>query len=207
MEGRELPDTGAGEGLAAPGERRGTGRFRSLCRIARVTRAGDAGLWRVRNISDEGMMLAADVPMALGERIEIALSDSEYMQADVIWVDAGRCGVRFVHAVDAGALLGRLAEEQRTAGYRAPRLSLEAAAVLKLAEGPRAIELVDISHNGAGFLYKGRLKPEETLDLVMAGGAIERRAIIRWARSGRGGLWFTQPLDRSDLESVHRFRS
>ena len=38
-------------------------------------------------------------------------------------------------------------------------------------------------------------------------GGIKRRAIVRWSRAGRGGLWLTQPLDRADLESIHRFEN
>src|SRR3546814_6238710 len=41
-----------------------------------------AGLWRVRNISDRGMMLAADVPIAVGEKLEIALSDTVALRSE-----------------------------------------------------------------------------------------------------------------------------
>lgn len=44
----------------AKSDRRGAGRYRTLCRIAAVRRADDIGLWRVRNISNEGLMLSAD---------------------------------------------------------------------------------------------------------------------------------------------------
>ena len=36
---------------------------------------------------------------------------------------------------------------------------------------------------------------------------IHRKAIVRWARGNRGGLWLTQPLDRADLESIRRFQN
>ena len=54
-------------------DRRGADRYRTVWRIAKVTRDGDVGLWRVRNMSDNGMMLAADVPITVGEQLEIAL--------------------------------------------------------------------------------------------------------------------------------------
>ncbi len=73
-------------------------------------------------------------------------------------------------------------------------------------EGTSQIELVDMSQNGAGFIHDGHLEVGKELDLVLAGG-VKRRAIVRWSRAGRGGLWLTQPLDRADLESIHRFES
>ena len=56
----------------ADADRRGADRYRTVWRIAKVKRDGDVGLWRVRNMSDRGMMLAADVPIAVGEALEIA---------------------------------------------------------------------------------------------------------------------------------------
>ena len=48
------------DGVGAIGQdRRGADRYRTVWRIAKVMRNGDAGLWRVRNMSDRGMMLAA----------------------------------------------------------------------------------------------------------------------------------------------------
>jgi hypothetical protein len=41
------------------------------------------------------------------------------------------------------------------------------------------------------------------LKLVLEGG-FKRQAIVRWSRNGRGGLWLTEPLDRTDLESIRR---
>ena len=37
------------------GNRRGSERYRTVCRIARVERADDVGLWRVRNISSTSL--------------------------------------------------------------------------------------------------------------------------------------------------------
>ena len=46
-------------------DRRGSERYRTVCRIARVRRADDIGLWRVRNLSNDGLMLTADTPAAV----------------------------------------------------------------------------------------------------------------------------------------------
>jgi len=186
------------------GDRRGGDRYRTVWRIAKVTRNGDAGLWRVRNMSDRGMMLAADVPITVGEKLEIALSDTVTICGKVVWSDGGRCGVSFDAEVDVADILKQLAAEQRAMGYRQPRLPVHAQAQIVAEDGTAcSVELVDLSQLGAGFIHDGHFEVGKEIDLVLAGG-VKRRAIVRWVRKGRGGLWLTQPLDRADLESIHR---
>ena len=193
--------------IAAAADRREGDRYRTVWRIAKVMRNGDAGLWRVRNISDRGMMLAADVPIAVGEKLEVALSDTVMIRGEVVWSDAGRCGVSFDKEVDVADVLKKLAAEQRATGYRQPRLSFMVTPEAVTDEGAATdIELVDLSQNGAGFVHDGHLEVGKEFNLVLAGD-VKRRAIVRWSRGGRGGLWLTQPLDRADLESIRRFES
>ncbi len=208
MDGTGYPHNDNDEPFATVGrvvpDRRGSDRFRAVCRVARVTRGGDSGLWRVRNISDDGLMLAADIAVTVGEPIEIALSESVTLTGKIVWSDPGRCGVAFFRRVDAAAILRTLADEQRTEGYRALRLPVAAEAILMLDGAACAIDLVDISQQGAGFRFESALDPGRELDLVLPGGELRRRALVRWAQGPRGGLWFTQPLDRTDLESIAR---
>jgi hypothetical protein len=206
MDQRRVSDPAVEQDVAAGGDRRSADRYRTVWRIAKVLRNGDAGLWRVRNISDRGMMLAADVPIAVGEQLEIGLSDTVVIRGEVIWSEPGRCGVEFDKEVDVADVLKQLAAEQRATGYRQPRLPVHTQAQAVTDEGTSQIELVDMSQNGAGFIHDGHLEVGKELDLILAGG-IKRRAIVRWSRDGRGGLWLTQPLDHADLESIHRFES
>lgn len=187
-------------------DRRGADRYRTVWRIAKVKRDGDVGLWRVRNMSDRGMMLAADVPITIGEALEIALSDAVSVRGKVVWTEGGRCGVAFDQEVDVADVLKQLAAEQRASGYRQPRLPVHTAAQIVTDEGTTSIELVDLSQSGAGFAHDGHLEVGKELDLILASG-IRRKAIVRWARGNRGGLWLTQPLDRADLESIRRFQN
>ena len=204
MNHRRLSDPVEEQEKIADTDRRGGDRYRTVWRIAKVVRNGDAGLWRVRNISDKGMMLAAEVPIAIGEKLEIALSDTVVLHGKVVWSDGGRCGVSFDKEVDVADVLKQLAAEQRATGYRQPRLPVRTQAQAVTDDGTNSIELVDLSQNGAGFVHDGHLEVGKELDLILAGG-VKRRAIVRWSRAGRGGLWLTQPLDRADLESIHRF--
>ncbi|WP_448140363.1 PilZ domain-containing protein [Sphingopyxis fribergensis] len=188
------------------GERRKQDRYRTVCRVARVTRAHDVGLWRVRNLSDAGAMLSADVAVRVGERVEIALSETIRVAGMIAWGKQGRYGVAFDTSIDAAAMLKRLGDEQRAEGYRALRLPFECEALVVLAEGTRPIDLVDLSQQGAGYSYAAALEPGTELELLLKGGTLQRRAIVRWSRGARGGLWFTIPLDRADLESVLHLR-
>lgn len=205
---RSEPDPGSSISGAGNGQvdsdRRAGDRYRTVWRIAKVVRDGDAGLWRVRNISNRGMMLAADVPIAVGERLEIALSDTVVVAGKVVWSDDGRCGVAFDDEVDVAHMLKQLAAEQRATGYRQPRLEVHTLAQAVTDRVTTSIELVDLSQNGAGFIHDGHLEVGKELELVL-GKDIRRKAIVRWSRGTRGGLWLTQPLDRADLESIRRF--
>ncbi|MBN8846388.1 MAG: PilZ domain-containing protein [Sphingomonadales bacterium] len=197
----------APEPVAGPDtDRRGADRYRTVWRIAKVKRDGDVGLWRVRNMSDRGMMLAADVPIAVGEQLEVALSDAVVVKGKVVWSEGGRCGVSFDEEVDVADVLKRLAAEQRASGYRQPRLPVHTEAQVITDEGTSKIELVDLSQSGAGYVHEGHLEVGKEVELVLASG-IRRKAIVRWSKSGRGGLWLTQPLDRADLESIRRFQN
>lgn len=184
-------------------DRRAADRFCTVCRIAKIERQDDAGLWRVRNISDRGMMLSADVPVEKGERLEIALSENINLTGRVVWAEKGRCGVAFDEEVDGVGLLKQLAAEQREGGYRAPRLPVRVKATAATDDWTLPIELVDVSQSGAGFVHDGRFEAGMVLKLTLEGG-IRRQAVVRWSRGGRGGLWLTEPLERTDLESIRR---
>lgn len=186
----------------ARSNRRGAERYRTVCRIARVQRANDVGLWRVRNISNEGLMLAADTSIAIGETLDISLSETMTLRGTVIWAEPGRCGVAFEGPIDAAAVLRGLADEQRAEGYRALRLPVAVEAIMALGNDARPIDLVDISQHGAGFRYDRVLEPGTEVELILPGGELRRRALVRWSREQRGGLWFAQQLDRAALESI-----
>ena len=191
---------------AATRNRRGSERYRTVCRVARVQRAHDSGLWRVRNISNHGLMLAADTPVRIGERLEISLSETTTVRGKIVWAERGRCGVAFDKPIAAAAVLRALACEQRSESYRALRLPVEVKAVMALRNDARPIDLVDISQQGAGFRYDGVLAPGTEIGLLLPGGELRRQALVRWSRGPRGDLWFTRQLDRADLESISLLR-
>lgn len=203
MEAR-FPDRAADEGVESEVDRRTGDRYRTVWRIAKVAREGDAGLWRVRNMSSGGLMLAVDVPVTMGERLEVALSDRILVRGRVAWAKDGRCGVAFDEEVDVAELLRQLAVEQRARRHRPPRLPVRTAARAVVEYRRVDIELINLSQSGAGFVHDGRIEVGKEIELVLAGG-VRRKAIVRWSRGERGGVWLTEPLGRADLESIRRF--
>jgi len=189
----------------ASDEKRDGQRIQTVCRMAKVLRVGDAGLWLVRNISNGGMMLSTGVAVEPGETITIALSDNIHLSAQVAWVKDGKCGVTFTQEIDGPVLLKQLAEEQSAKGYRAPRIPVQTHVKAAINNGWQPIELVDLSQNGAGFLHDGTVTVGLQMSLML--GDILRTATVRWSRGCAGGLWLTQPLNRADMESIRKLES
>ena len=184
-------------------ERRGDSRIHTVMRVAKVSRANDVGLWRVRNISDGGMMLAASVPLAPGEHLAVGLSDSVTIDAEVAWWDGARCGVAFDRPVDCAALLHDLVAEQRGPFYRPPRLPVSTRAIIYCEKGLHSVRLLNLSQHGAGFCHDGRLVPGMRAKLLFEDGD-EHRGVVRWSRDGRAGMYLVEPIPCARLESACR---
>ena len=182
-------------------DRRDGQRLRAVCRIAKIVRVDDAGLWMVRNISDGGMMLTTNVAVERGEDITIILGEKSSIEGRVAWVEDGKCGVSFVEEIDGEQLLRELAEEKSSRDYRPLRIDIEADALARLDHRLQPIQLVNLSQHGAGIIHNGTVEAGMRLDLLLIGG-IRREAIVRWSEANRAGLWLTQPLDRALLESI-----
>lgn len=182
-------------------DRRADHRFRTVYRTAKVGCAGDYALWRVRNISDRGIMLETDRAVDPGERLEIALSETMLVEARVVWAANGRCGAVFREPIDCPMLLQELAAERRKLGYRAPRLPVIAQATATNEHGAARVEVFNLSQYGVGFAHDGRFHPGMAVKLKVA-GAPERRGVVRWSRDGRAGLFLTEPYSCTDLHSI-----
>lgn len=184
-------------------ERRDGHRIHTVLRVARVSRAHDAGLWRVRNISDGGMMMAVSVPVTPGERLSVSLSDTVTLEARVSWWDGARCGVAFERPVDCAALLHDLVAEQRRPFYRPPRLPVSGRAIVYCEKGLHSVRLLNLSQHGAGFAHDGRVARGMTAKLLLADGD-EHRGVVRWSHGGRAGMYLVEPLPCDRLESACR---
>ena len=183
-----------------PVERRAGGRVQTVMRVAKVTRASDSGLWRVRNISDNGLMLMTAQRVRVGESLIVGLSDTIVVGARVAWVEEGRCGAQFNTPIDCVAVLKALAAEQRGGRYRLPRLAVETLAVLTGENGVAAVKVTDIAQDGVGFSHDGSVRPDIAAKLVLPNGG-EYRGVVRWSEGGRAGMHLFERIPLTVLES------
>lgn len=184
-------------------ERRAACRFHTVMRVAKVSRENDVGLWRVRNISDEGMMLMTSIAVEPGEPLTISLSDKTGLEAKVVWWDGQRVGVEFDRTIDCGALLQCLVAEQKGPRYRPPRLPVALRAILYGEKGLHTVRLFNLSQHGAAFTHDGSFKVGMHTKLLFENGD-EHRGVVRWARDGQAGMYLIEPFCWSSLESARR---
>jgi hypothetical protein len=184
-------------------ERRQDSRIHTLMRVAMVRRAHDVGLWRVRNISDSGMMLATQVPVVAGEPLTIGLSETIAVAGRALWWDGERCGIAFDRPVDCAALLGALVAGQKAPRYRPPRLPVATRAIAYCDKGLHTVRIFNLSQHGAGFAHDGCFRPGMATKLHFPTGE-EHRGIVRWSREGQAGLYLVEPIACARLESAAR---
>jgi len=184
-------------------ERRGDCRIHTVLRVAKVTRAHDVGLWRMRNISDSGMMLQTSLPVGQGERLSIALSDSVSIEGAAQWWDGERCGVAFDAPIDCAGLLEGLVAERKASRYRPPRLPVGTRAIAFCERGMHSVRLFDLSQHGAGFTHDGCFTPGMSARLSLPDGG-EHRGVVRWSQAGRAGMYLVEPIPCARLESAAR---
>jgi hypothetical protein len=198
------PEVPGWQAITREEERRASPRYRTIFRVAQVKRAHDVGLWRIRNISDEGMMLLAAVPVQEGERLSITLSDEVTLGATVQWWDGQRCGVVFDEPIDCAGLLEALADEQKGPNHRPLRLPVSTRALAYCDRGLHTVHLHDISQHGAGFSHDGCFHPGMATKLHFETGD-EYRGVVRWNQDGRAGIFLVEPIPCEKLESALRF--
>ena len=94
----------------APRQRNKT-RLCTVYLFAAASTESDEGLCRVKNISDQGMMMVTGLDVAVGEQISVTLSDAITLSAEIIWADAGQVGLHFSRPIDSASVLQALTEK------------------------------------------------------------------------------------------------
>src|SRR5688572_11764501 len=90
-------------------DRREHTRILTVFRVARLNIESDAGLCRVQNISNTGMMLVTGLEVATGDSVMIGLSEQVILPGEVSWVDGARVGIQFSEEIDAATVLQSIA--------------------------------------------------------------------------------------------------
>lgn len=183
-----------------PGDHRNDTRLCTVFLFAAASTESDEGLCRVKNISDQGMMVVTGLDVAVGEHIAVTLSDAITLSAEIIWVDAGHVGLHFSQPIDSASVLDALGEKgSRT--HRPPRLVIGLVGTAATPDGIQPIRALDISHSGMKIAYSGTLEPGTRIKVVLENG-IERRGVVKWSMNQVAGLRFLQPIPPEMVASV-----
>jgi hypothetical protein len=187
--------------ILMPAERRNQQRLRTVYRVARVTAGGDQGLAKVRNLSDEGIMLSLSLPARPGAPITVELSEDCALRGTVVWQRGEDCGVKLCNSIDSAQTLKRLYQERYSGAYRPLRLSLGKTVPITCEDGTQLVRLRDISQSGMKITHGGGFTAGLPVKILL-GGDLERRGIVRWSRDGIAGIWLTENLSVADLGSL-----
>ena len=196
-----IPDAVRQDDTAHDVDRRRGHRIRTVFRIAKVVRDRAVGLWRVRNISDFGMMLLTRSRLPRGERVAIELSSHVTIDGRVVWSNEDACGIAFDKPIDSAAMLTSLVIEQREHGYRPPRAEASIRACVYGEDGIQPVTISDVSQQGLGIRHAAAFQPGLRVRVLFEGG-LERRGIVRWAEDQKAGLELFDPLSCEDLEML-----
>ena len=205
MRHEQKPDGWNGRLIGSAAERRADQRHITVYRVAKVRRAGDTGLWRVKNMSDRGMLFESGAAVAPNEKLEIALSETVILTGWVAWSGDGKCGVAFDKPIRAAELLRELVAERETDRYRHLRIPVCFAAKLLVDGEEREIVVTSLSQFGVGITYKGDLRETALVHVALADG-VWRPGNVRWVRDEAAGLCLASAFALSDLESVKKYR-
>jgi hypothetical protein len=182
-------------------DRRETGRVHTVYFVVKVIRDGDAGLFRMCNISDGGAKLAAHIEFTVGERVWIELSRHLAISGTVMWCEDQCWGVQFDWPIDSAAALHARAEERLDRRACALRLPVNRLATCYSESGIRMVTVDDVSRRGVGVSHQEFLNRGMLVKLVLESGTA-RQGVVRWARSTEAGIRLDEPLTCEELESA-----
>ena len=185
-------------------ERREDNRIHTVMRVAMVRRDHDVGLWRVRNISDSGMMLTTQVPVdpRRGADDRPFRHGLDRRPRDLVGRRALRGGLRPA---------GRLRGVARGAGRRAEGAALPPAAPARSPPAPSLIATRACTRSGSSTFPRAAPASPMTAAFAPAWRSSsistrgeEHRGVIRWSQDGRAGLYLLEPIPCARLESANR---
>ncbi len=154
-------------------------------------------LCRIRNVSVSGMMIECSVPVPVGTPLRIEVRSRTIIDAEVVWTDAPRIGLRSVEPIDIPVML----DLHRREGGRMPRSPrLTTATPVRLTQDghSRNAVLLDISQAGCRIAITGLAESSAPVRIDVPGLA-PRHAARRWVGDHDAGFTFLEPYGFADL--------
>ena len=163
-------------------------------RVAKFVCDGREGLGVVRNLSAGGMKIDAYIPMEIGQRVMVSLTDGQHLDATVIWQQDDSVGIKFDQLASVDQMLAIPLKGPGGKTVRPPRIAAARPALLRWSKmAPLSVEVGDLSQRGAKVLTQAQLAINESVSLELP-GLPPIAATIRWARDGSAGLAFHEVL-------------
>jgi hypothetical protein len=180
-----------------PEERRSDDRVSAMLRHGKITdSAGQQQLIRVKNLSAGGLMGVIGHAPAIGDRVDVELSDQK-IPCSVVWTREDLVGLKFDQDVDLGELL---AGRKPRHGFRPrpPRLEIACKASVKVGKTYYTVDVRDISTGGMKVEPIGEYCVDKKV-VVVVESLRPIKGEVRWYSERRAGIVFDRPLEFEEL--------
>lgn len=193
----------ARDDLRYPEDARASKRTLTVLRTVKVQRSHEEGLATLQNISDDGMKLAMQLSVRVGDAVNIFLSDMDRLQGTVVWTDGTHCGLQLVEPIDSNALLADLVERTREGLVRPVRMATTVAGIAYSEGTVHSIQVRDISQRGIKIQHCASFVEGRPIKVRLITG-LELSGTVRWSHDGVAGIRLLVPISVEQLGSSKR---
>lgn len=177
------------------------GRQRTLFVVGKLTGAGREHVCRVRNISDRGVGIEHDAPIAKDDCVTIELRGLPESLAVVRWVDAGMAGLEFAQPI----AFQQIQPGTNNQVLRSPRFAMDRRVTVRIDDVRIDVGVHDIALGGLK-VAAGNLEVGNAATIGLRGHEMLMNGRICWTSSATSGVQFNRPLATQDLIAILRAR-
>ena len=180
-----------------PEERRSAERMSSMLCIGKMIEPGaQQQLIKVKNLSAGGLMAITSRPPAVGDHVEVELSNQK-LPSSVVWTRDDLVGLKFDQNVDLGELL---AGRKPRHGFRPrpPRLEIACRGSVRVGKTYYTVDVHDISLGGMKVEPIGEYCLDKSV-VVVVESLRAIKGVVRWYSDRRAGIVFDKPLEFEEL--------
>ena len=181
-----------------PEERRSDERMSSMLCIGKMIEPGaqQQQLIKVKNLSAGGLMAITSRPPAVGDHVEVELSNQK-LPSSVVWTRDDLVGLKFDQNVDLGELL---AGRKPRHGFRPrpPRLEIACRGSVRVGKTYYTVDVHDISLGGMKVEPIGEYCLDKSV-VVVVESLRAIKGVVRWYSDRRAGIVFDKPLEFEEL--------
>ena len=194
LDSTSTPDPGQD---ATGAELRAAPRVGLLIRPAKIISPEHQFLCVIRDLSETGLSVCVFHALPECDQYTIEFQNGDRIQAEVMWRDGDRMGLKFLERAD----LDRLITSPSRYAKRPIRIELETPAIVGMPGRDVPVRICDISGQGAKIACEEHMMLASNV-VLRATHLPSTRAKIRWRRNGAYGLVFEDTLQMSELARI-----